>query len=97
MVTVTIEDLPILKYEVELFGIPANNNIGFEVTANFYAPTINNDGVFYTDSNGLEMQKRVLNYRPTWDLTTKDGGLNITANFYPVQTAIAIIDETTDL
>lgn len=51
----TIEDLPILKYEVELFGIPSNNNIGFEVTANFYAPSIANDGVFYTDSNGLEM------------------------------------------
>ncbi len=67
------------------------------MTVNFYAPDINNAGVFYTDSNGLEMQKRVLNYRPTWDLTLKSGGLNITANYYPVQTAIAIQDEATNM
>lgn len=58
---------------------------------NFHS-TIDNEGVFYTDSNGLEMQKRELNYRPTWDLTTKSGGLNVTANYYPIQTAIAIKD-----
>jgi hypothetical protein len=56
---------------------------------------INNDGVFYTDSNGLEMQKRVLNYRPAWDLQTMEGGLNVTANFYPVNSAIAIINDAT--
>ena len=49
-----------------------------------------NEGVFYTDSNGLEMQKRVLNYRPTWDLNCT--GENITANYYPVQTAMAVKD-----
>ena len=38
------------------------------------------------------MQERVLNERETWDLTIKEGGLNITANYYPIQTAIAIID-----
>jgi hypothetical protein len=43
------------------------------------------------------MQKRILNYRPTWDLSTIAGGPNITANYYPVQTAIAIIDEATGM
>jgi len=43
------------------------------------------------------MQKRQLNYRETWDLKIKSGGLNVTANYYPVQTAISIIDETTDM
>ena len=70
--------------------------VGHEVTANFFAPTIKNDGVFYTDSNALEMQKRILNFRPTWNLTTVDN-LNITANYYPVNSAIAIIDETTNM
>ena len=42
------------------------------------------------------MQKRILNFRPTWDLTTS-GNLNITANYYPIQSAIAIVDEATDM
>jgi len=55
VVTITIEDLPILKYEVELYGIPQNADIGFEVTVNFESYEMNNNGIFYTDSNGLEM------------------------------------------
>jgi lysosomal alpha-mannosidase len=73
-----------LKYDVELYGIPNDPAIGHEVTVNFHAPSVKNQGVFYTDSNGLEMQRRQLNYRPTWNLTTQRGGLNITANYYPI-------------
>jgi len=58
---------------------------------------MNNNDVFYTDSNGLEMQRRQLNYRPTWNLTEHKGGLNITANYYPINSAIAIIDEETNM
>lgn len=46
------------------------------------------NGTFYTDSNALEMQKRQLNFRPTWNYT------NITqpvsGNYYPVNSALAI-------
>ena len=84
VVTITLEDLAVIKYEVELFGIPYDQTTQHEVTVNFHTPTLNHDEIFYTDSNGLEMQRRQLNYRPTWNLTTKDGGLNITANYYPV-------------
>lgn len=59
---------------------------------NFLAPEIYNDGVFYTDSNGLAMQKRKLNYRPTWDLQLT-ANQNITANYYPINNAIAIIED----
>lgn len=30
-------------------------------------------------------------------MTVKEGGLNITANYYPIQTAIAIVDEQTGM
>jgi len=48
--------------------------------------------VFYTDSNGLEMQRRELNYRPTFEINTKNS-VNITANYYPIGSAISIRDE----
>jgi hypothetical protein len=45
---------------------------------------------FWTDSNGLEMQNRTLNYRPTWDLQANynDSLENVTANYYPINSAI---------
>lgn len=64
---------------------------GEDVTVNFYSPDIKNDGTFYTDSNGLEMQKRKLNKRRDFDVSIADG-MEITSNFYPVTSAIAIKD-----
>lgn len=83
VVAITIDELPVLKFDVLTFGIPKNFKVGYEVTANFFAYNIRNGGIFYTDSNGLEMQTRKLNFRPSWDLQVKEGGLNITANYYP--------------
>ena len=42
------------------------------------------------------MQKRILNFRPTWNLTTVQN-MNITANYYPIQSAIAIVDKATNM
>jgi len=41
---------------------------GYEVVTKFQVADFKNNQIFYTDSNGLEMQKRILNYRPTWDI-----------------------------
>ena len=40
------------------------------------------------------MQKRVLNYRPTWDIQANynQSNENITANYYPIQSAISMKD-----
>lgn len=77
---------------MELYGIPYDHKIGHEVTINFIAPELDNKGVFFTDSNGLAMQRRELNYRPTWNLELT-AHQNITANYYPVGSGIAIRDE----
>jgi len=76
------------EWYVHLGGIPFTGK-GMEVTVNFKSFDIDNQDTFYTDSNGLQMQKRILNYRPTWEWT---GSQNISGNYYPVQTAIAIKD-----
>jgi hypothetical protein len=71
-----------------LNGIPDGE--GKEVTVNWISLDIDNADTFYTDSNGLEMQKRVMNYRPTWDLVTEE---YVAGNYYPINSAIAIVDE----
>lgn len=42
---------------------------------------------FYTDSNGREMLKRKLNFRPSWNLDVKQP---VAGNYYPVTAAIYI-------
>lgn len=70
--------------------------MGHEVTVNFYCPGLNNNGTFYTDANGLQMQKRVLNHRDTWELHLADW-MNVTANYFPVASAIAAQDLSKNL
>jgi hypothetical protein len=82
---------PTSTWEVILNGIPRNNELGKEVTVNWRALDIDNKNVFYTDSAALEMQKRVLNFRPTWNLDNH--GELVSANYYPINSAIAIVDE----
>jgi hypothetical protein len=79
-----------LEWVLKLGSIPLSK-IGQEVIIQFYTPNIKNNKTFYTDSNGLEMQKRILDYRPTWDFV---GVLNVTQNYYPINSAIAIRDES---
>lgn len=57
-----------MKFDVDLGSLPPVYYNGYEVSANFHIDNFDNNQTFWTDSNGLEMQKRILNYRPTWDL-----------------------------
>ena len=59
------KEIEVLTY---LDSIDVSDGIGKEVVIEFKAVDIDNNGTFYTDSNGMEMQKRVRNFRPTWDL-----------------------------
>jgi len=86
----------VIKYDVVLFGLPTTPTHGHEVVVTFESSSIKNNGKFYTDSNGLGMQERILNYRPSYNVSIADGGLNITANYYPVVSAIAIRDPVTN-
>jgi hypothetical protein len=44
-------------------------------------------GVFWTDSNGLEMQKRTI-------IDDTDKGIKVSRNYYPIDSAIAMRDQT---
>ena len=47
-----------------------------------------NSDVFYTDSNEAAMIERIFNVRESWNYN--DTSSNVTANFYPVDSAIAV-------
>lgn len=90
------QDFEVVKFDVDLNSLPTPFLDGYEVISTFKALNFNNNDTFYTDSNGLEMQKRILNYRSYYNITDKmysHVNSNITANYYPINSAITIVDE----
>lgn len=87
-------DLQVIKVDVDMDSLPPVRLDGYEVIVDFTVENFNNNGTFYTDSNGLEMQKRILNYRPTWDLELNYNASleNVTANYFPVNSAVSMRD-----
>jgi hypothetical protein len=82
------KDLPLIKIDVDLDSLPFQEIFnGYEVVPNFHIANFDQEKTFYTDSNGLEMQKRVQDYRPTWELKTSQ---KVTSNYYPINSAISI-------
>lgn len=68
---------------------------GMEVIAKWQImDAVSNEETFYTDSNGLEMQKRILNQRPDYNLQTN---MTISSNYYPINSAIAFRDAASTL
>lgn len=82
----------LIEFDVELSPVPVNDKQGKDVTVNWKMyDGFDANKTFWTDSNGLQMQKRIINYRETFDVV-KDTKQNISSNFYPVTSAIAIRD-----
>ncbi|XP_058821108.1 lysosomal alpha-mannosidase-like isoform X2 [Topomyia yanbarensis] len=77
-----------VEFEWLVGPIPIEDGVGKEVVSRFYTAAQSN-GVFWTDSNGREMMKRVRNHRDTWNLQLEEP---IAGNYYPVTTKIALED-----
>ncbi|KAJ8946016.1 hypothetical protein NQ318_023263 [Aromia moschata] len=72
------------------------DNMGKEVISKFsVTDDFNNNNTFYTDSNGREIIKRTLNYRPDYTYDPKIEP--VASNYYPVTTKILIKDEQKDI
>ena len=63
---------------------------GKEVISRFRAPALASEGVFYSDANGREFQRRVRNRRTTWDLNVTQP---VAGNYFPVTAAAFLRDE----
>ena len=70
VVTIIIDDLGVVKYDVVMFGLPAapiEHPKGHEVIVVFESSSIKNNQTFYTHPNGLDMQERILNYQASFN------------------------------
>ena len=74
--------------EVQWTVGPIPMDYGREVIVR-YETDLDSGKTFYTDSNGREMLKRVIDYQPTWRLNLSEP---IAGNYYPVNSRISIFD-----
>jgi hypothetical protein len=82
----------IIEFEVELSSVHFDQNkVGKDIIVNWkFYDGFNPKGRFYTDSNSLEMMERNVNKWVEYEHTDKYS--NISANYYPVTSAIAMRD-----
>jgi len=87
----------LVEFEVELNSVSISQNFrGKDVTVNWkMLDGFDPKGKFWTDSNALNMLERNLNKRgdPLFILNDLPQS-NISANYYPVDSAIAMRDQT---
>lgn len=60
----------LIQVNVELNSIDILDDQGKDVVVNVHFDDFQSNKTFWTDSNGLEMQKRVLNHRDTFTYFT---------------------------
>lgn len=82
-------------FEIETFvdSIDISDGVGKEVVFNL-AHSVSNNKTFYTDSNGLEELKRVVDFRPTWNYSVNEP---ISGNYYPINSHITLSDSSSYL
>uniref|UniRef100_A0A1L8EG59 Alpha-mannosidase n=1 Tax=Haematobia irritans TaxID=7368 RepID=A0A1L8EG59_HAEIR len=75
-----------IEFEWLVGPIPINDTVGKEIITRF-SSSINNTGVFYTDSNGREMLRRVRNGREYFKPNLTE---SVSGNYYPITARIAL-------
>lgn len=88
-----VADQAFVEVEYIVGPISVSDGRGKEVVSRFVS-SIESDGVFYTDSNGREFQKRKRDSRASWDLEVFEP---IAGNYYPVNSAIFVEDSNAAL
>lgn len=80
-----------IEFDVTLSEVPIDDGVGKDVIVNWKMfDDFETNRTFWTDSNGLEMQQRWLDYHPEFKRGEEKN--NISGHYFPVNTAIAIRD-----
>ncbi|PWA40843.1 alpha-mannosidase [Artemisia annua] len=92
-VTRLYKDKEHAEFEFIIGPIPTDDGVGKEVITRITADMVTNK-VLYTDSNGRDFLKRVLNYREDWPLQVTQP---VAGNYYPLNLGMYTTDNKTEL
>ncbi|XP_076949600.1 alpha-mannosidase At3g26720-like [Bidens hawaiensis] len=81
------------EVEFTIGPIPIDDGVGKEITTQI-TTSLKTDKTFYTDSNGRDFIKRVLNYRTDWDLQVNEP---VAGNYYPINLGAYVKDGNLEL
>ncbi|XP_076940855.1 alpha-mannosidase At3g26720-like [Bidens hawaiensis] len=81
------------EVEFTIGPIPIDDGVGKEITTQI-TTSLKTNKTFYTDSNGRDFIKRVLNYRTDWDLQVNEP---VAGNYYPINLGAYVKDENLEL
>jgi lysosomal alpha-mannosidase len=79
-----------IEFESNIGPVPIDDGNGKEVITRF-STSLNTNKLWWTDSEGQEMQQRQLNFRPTWNYVVNE---SVACNYYPMNTASFIRDQS---
>lgn len=82
-----------VEFDFVVGPIPIEDKVGKEIITR-YDTNLQNNRTFYTDANGRQILKRIVDYRPTWNYKVEEP---ISGNYYPVNSRIYIQDVNQDL
>jgi Glycosyl hydrolases family 38 N-terminal domain/Glycosyl hydrolases family 38 C-terminal domain/Alpha mannosidase middle domain len=83
-----LKDKPYVEIEYQVGPIPIDDGLGKEIIVK-YNTGVQNDGTFYSDTNGREFVRRQRNYRPTWNMAVYEP---VAGNYYPINAAAYMDD-----
>ena len=92
-ITRVMQGLPYVEVQYTIGPIPVDDKRGKEIVTRLLTP-IESNATFFTDSNGREFLERKRDYRPSWPMEVFEP---VSGNYYPINAAIYIEDESSSL
>lgn len=82
-----------IEIEDVIGPVDISDKLGKEIITK-YTTNLNTQNTWYSDSNGIELLQRKLNYRPSWNFTVEEP---VAGNYVPIDAITTINDPTQKL
>lgn len=90
VVTRLYTNAPFAEVEYTIGSIPNDEEFAGKEVISRFNTSVSTADVFYTDSNGRDVLRRQVNYRPTWTLNVTEP---VAGNYYPINSMFSLKDD----